>query len=311
MLAVLHHVHILHSCRKTAEAHGMGKSSVSRWVSALKQPHCHKPVQRKRRAIKRESIHDIVAAIIKINPFVTIYKLQWMLLDVHHITVSFSTVYRCMKALKMSYKVASRSPQHQYVDPQHPFITSTTPVYDDAISIDEACFVSCDSPKRGWAPRRCAVPKRPPKRRQTVSLLLAIDRSGIVDYELRKGSFNTISFTAFVARLPHSRRLIMDNVAFHRSKAVREAVASHGSTIHHTPPYCPWFNPVEHAFSAWKAAFRYKRVQREAGAGFLTEDVVSSLASVTAEKCNAFFNHTAHVLANHHTSISQADHDTP
>jgi hypothetical protein len=105
-------------------------------------------------------------------------------------------------------------------------------------------------------------------------------------------------------------QLIMDNVAFHRSKVVREVITANSSTIHHTPPYCPWFNPVEHAFSSCKAAFRYKRVQREPGAGFLKDDVISSLATVTPEKCAAFFDHTARVLVSHH-SRNSGDGDTP
>ena len=296
MFAVLHHRHISKSYRKSATELGMGKSSISRWSKELKISQNLKRCPRKRSSAKSESILSLVEIIVKTDPFVTIHKLKWILQDTHRISVSLSTVYRCMKTLKMSYKVASRSPQHQVVDPQHPFLASTTPIYDDGISIDEACFVSCDTPKRGWAPRKCAVPKRPPKRRQTISLLLAIDRSGVVAYELRKGSFNTVSFKDFVARLPPDRKLIMDNVAFHRSKAVREVVTANGSTIHHTPPYCPWFNPVEHAFSSCKAAFRYKRVQREPGAGFLWDDVISSLATVTPEKCSAFFDHTTRVL---------------
>lgn len=303
MMAVLHHTYMSCSCRVTASVRGVGKSSVSRWARNLR--HCQPPRPKRHRAsAKRNGIADIVSSIIDSDPFTTIQRIHAALQEKHDIHVSVSTVYRCLKELKISYKVAVRSAEHQPADPNHPFLTNEEDVYRQGISVDEACFISCDSPKRGWAARQHAVPKRPPKRRQTVSLLLAIDRTGVVDYEIKKGSFNTVSFQAFVERLPAGRQLIMDNVAFHRSKSVRDALTNRGSSIAFTPPYCPWFNPVEHAFSACKAAFRHKRVRRPSGAGFLTEDVVTSLTAVTAEKCHAFFDHTEKVLASKRAQIS-------
>jgi len=63
------------------------------------------------------------------------------------------------------------------------------------------------------------------------SLLLAIDRNGVVAHCIKKGSFNTISFTDFVSSLPHGRPLIMDNVAFHRSKSVKDVAQANCSTV--------------------------------------------------------------------------------
>ena len=117
MFAVLHHRHISKSYRKSATELGMGKSSISRWSKELKISQNLKRCPRKRSSAKSESILSLVEIIVKTDPFVTIHKLKWILQDTHRISVSLSTVYRCMKTLKMSYKVASRSPQHQVVDP--------------------------------------------------------------------------------------------------------------------------------------------------------------------------------------------------
>ena len=297
MFAVLHHKHMEFSCRQTASSQGVSKSSVSRWTSLFDRT---KAVVNKPRKTRKDSkvpqLCGLVASLVATDPFTTIARIQWTLQSTHNLHVSASSVYRCMKHAKLSYKVATRSPQHQIMDPNHPFLDALNDnVYRDGISIDEACFVSCDAPKRGWALPRTAVPKRPPKRRQTVSLLLAIDRNGVVAHCIQKGSFNTISFTDFVSSLPHGRPLIMDNVAFHRSISVKDVAQANCSTIHHTPPYCPWFNPVEHAFSVCKSWFRQARVRRASGAGYLVEDVVSSIQAVTDNKCRAFFDHTARV----------------
>jgi hypothetical protein len=96
------------------------------------------------------------------------------------------------------------------------------------------------------------------------------------------------------------------HVAFHRSKVVR-VITANSSTIHHTPPYCPWFNPVEHAFSSCKAAFRYKRVQREPGAGFL-KMMSYRACTVTPEMCR-LLRSQARVLVSHH-SRNSGDGDT-
>lgn len=295
MLAVLHHQHMGSSCRGTASSQGVSKSSVSRWTVQFDTKSVSHAVRKTRKDSKVSRLSGVVNALAVSDPFLTIAQIQWVLESSHNMRVSASTVYRCMKASKLAYKVATRSPQHQAMDPSHPFLTETSDrVYENGISIDEACFVSCDAPKRGWAPPGVAVPKHPPKRRQTVSLLLAIDRHGVVAHAVRKGSFNPASFTEFVNSLPPGRELIMDNVAFHRSNAVRNAALANG-TIHHTLPYCPWFNPVEHAFSVCKSWFRQARVRRNSGAGYLVEDVVSSIDAVTSNKCRAFFDHTARV----------------
>jgi hypothetical protein len=69
--------------------------------------------------LQDRSIQSLVEIIVKTDPFVTIHKLKWILQIPSHIR-TLSTVYRCLKTLKMSYKVAARSPQHQAVDPTTP-----------------------------------------------------------------------------------------------------------------------------------------------------------------------------------------------
>ena len=59
-----------------------------------------------------------------------------------------------------------------------------------------------------------------------------------------------------------------------------------------TPPYCPWFNPTEFAFSKTKEAYRRARL---AGAVDFVADVDASLRKLTSEDCSAFFRHAAKV----------------
>jgi transposase len=110
--------------------------------------------------------------------------------------------------------------------------------------------------RRGWSPSRKRVPKRKALNRRKISVLLAVDSSGVQSYVAKPGNFNSEDFAAFLERLPRSRQLILDNVSFHRSKVVADAASECQLDLVFTPPYSPWFNPTEYAFSLAKRAYR-------------------------------------------------------
>ena len=47
--------------------------------------------------------------------------------------------------------------------------------------------------------------------------------------------------------------VIMDNLPAHKSTAVRKAIEAAGAELRFLPPYSPDFNPIEMAFSKFKA----------------------------------------------------------
>lgn len=196
----------------------------------------------------------------------------------------------------MSYKSTSRTKKGQVVDRLHPFFTQTVRYSDDVICVDEASYVSCDTPRKGWSKRGSSIHKHPPKRRRVVSLLLAIDRSGVVQHEIRAGSFDQHSFSRFLERLPQCKTILLDNVSLHKTALVRRTASERGQQLRFTPPYCPWFNPTEYAFSVSKRVFRRLRGLRQQGAGYFEDDIRASLDTVTADKCRAFFDHSSRLV---------------
>ncbi len=89
------------------------------------------------------------------------------------------------------------------------------------------------------------------------SKIAAISYNSFVHYKVLEGSGNTNNFLVFLnklfERLPEpGYTLIMDNVKFHHSPAVQEAVQNAGHTIKFLPAYSPFFNPIEFLFSQWK-----------------------------------------------------------
>jgi hypothetical protein len=124
-----------------------------------------------------------------------------------------------------------------------------------------------------------------------VSVALAIDRTGVIDHHVIQGNFNTRSFASFIARLPNNRSIVLDNVAFHKAVAVREAAERNSIEMHFTPPYCPWFNPTEFAFSATKSRYRRKMCDMDVSIKDLPNFVTTCLETLTANKCSAFFEY--------------------
>jgi hypothetical protein len=126
--------------------------------------------------------------------------------------------------------------------------------------VDETCLYFHPRQHSGYARRgrRLHTPLHP-RRHDKYTLLLAVSNSQVVGWRLLQGSANSASFSAFVTDLEvasHHRHVLMDNVAFHKSKVVAAALAAKGLTAMFTPPYSPEYNPVEMAFSVFKAHMR-------------------------------------------------------
>jgi transposase len=95
------------------------------------------------------------------------------------------------------------------------------------------------------------VPKKPSCSRVKTSFLLAIDRAGIVRHE-SIGKFQLCVVRSVPGNFAekechHGQR------SFHRSNIVKDVAMRKHLTLNFIPPYSPWHNPVEYAFSSIKA----------------------------------------------------------
>ena len=50
--------------------------------------------------------------------------------------------------------------------------------------------------------------------------------------------------------------VVMDNLAAHKEKGMREAIEAQGATLRYLQPYSPDLNPIEQAFAKLKALLR-------------------------------------------------------
>ena len=92
---------------------------------------------------------------------------------------------------------------------------------------------------------------------------MAMSSIRIEHVEHLEGSYNGKHFLSFLERLiarlePHGSKytILMDNVAFHKTKLVQSLIREAGHSLLFTPPYSPDTNPIENVFSLVKHRVR-------------------------------------------------------
>ena len=85
--------------------------------------------------------------------------------------------------------------------------------------------------------------------------------------------------------------VVLDNLAAHKVKAVREAIGKAGATLLYLPPYSPDVNSTEQAFAKLKALLRKAAARTVEG---LKSAIAKALESFTPEECANYFTHAGH-----------------
>jgi transposase len=108
---------------------------------------------------------------------------------------------------------------------------------------------------------------------------------------LLDGAADGAAFAGFVEHLlapalKPGDMVVMDNLAAHKSAAVREAIEARGATLRLLPAYSPDLNPIEKMWSKVKASLRKAATRtREA----LYDAITDALRSVTASDALGWF----------------------
>jgi transposase len=107
---------------------------------------------------------------------------------------------------------------------------------------------------------------------KNVSTVAVVGFEGSMRAQQSQRPFNTQTFSAFLSGmdLPEGSHIILDNVAFHRSKTVADVFESRRWTPLFIPPYQPDFNPIENVFSSVK-----HRVRANLGRGSTVRDAIA------------------------------------
>jgi transposase len=160
------------------------------------------------------------------------------------------------------------------------------------IFIDETGLSTKMARLRGRAPRgeRCLAGV-PHGHWKTTTFTGALRLTGMTAPFVYDGAMNSAVFLAYVEQvlvptLEPGDVIVMDNLAAHKTAAIRRAIEEAGARLLFLPPYSPDFNPIENAFAKLKALLR-ARAERTIGA--LWDAVGSILDAFTPTECSNYF----------------------
>jgi transposase len=143
----------------------------------------------------------------------------------------------------------------------------------------------------------------PGGRRERATTLAALGAEGVVGAASVAAATDGPVFRAYLERvlLPELRRakpdavLAMDNLAAHKTRAVRELLDASGFAYRYLPPYSPALNPIEQAWAKVKGLLRKAAARTVDG---LHTALGPALAAVTAGGARGFFRHAGYGCAN-------------
>ena len=254
---MIHYTHFLRSLRKVANIYKVSKSTLSRWLRGTG----HFRQQRKGRI--EERVYSAIRTLVQTNANVSLADIKHHLRTTNVFNRSISSIQKAVRKAGVTRKrlsqIAEVSPQNETVYAAQKTLFENN--FNKIISIDETCFYSTDHSRYGYAfvgkrARICVSKKR--MSRTKVSLLLATSSEQVIGFKVFVGSCDSNMFAEFIRSLPNitGSTLLMDNVAFHKTRAVRAQTEAKGASIFFTPPYSPWYNPVETTFAILKHRFR-------------------------------------------------------
>lgn len=167
------------------------------------------------------------------------------------------------------------------------------------IFLDETWFSTHMARLYGYAPSgerlRDAIPFR---HWTTLTFVAGLTADGLIAPRVFRGSMTGSAFEDYLRRalIPTCRPgdvLVLDNLASHKTRAVRSALEEAGCTVRYLPAYSPDFNPIEQAFAKLKAMAR-KAAERTADG---VKKLVRSLArKLKPGECANYIHHCGYPL---------------
>ena len=96
---------------------------------------------------------------------------------------------------------------------------------------------------------------------KTTTFVGALRLEGMTAPMVLDGAMHGAAFLAYVEQvlvptLKPGDIVVMDNLPAHKATAVRRAIEAAGAELRFLPPYSPDFNPIEMAFSKFKACLK-------------------------------------------------------
>lgn len=146
----------------------------------------------------------------------------------------------------------------------------------------------------GRAPRGVRVVDTVPASHWRVwTVLGALTMGGVLAAMTIEAATDGAVFRAYVdevlvPRLQPGQVVVLDNLAAHKARWVREAIEGAGCTLRYLPPYSPDLNPIE---MIWAKLKSYLRGVKARARGVLEEALAAGLHRITPQDARNCFSH--------------------
>ena len=168
---------------------------------------------------------------------------------------------------------------------------------EDLVFVDESGANTAMTRTHGYAPKgERLTASIPHGHYETITFVAALTMSGMTAPFAMDRAMNGPWFLAWIeqALLPLLRPgmvIVMDNLPAHKVAGVREAIAGAGCRVEYLPPYSPDLNPIENAFSKFKARLRQEGRRTVDG---VYEAMRLAVDDISAQDCRGYFRHCGH-----------------
>jgi transposase len=168
---------------------------------------------------------------------------------------------------------------------------------ESLVFVDEMGLHTSLAPLYCYAPKgerlRLPVPRN---RGRNTTLLSSMTIGGMGPSLAVEGATTARVFETYVEKvlvpsLHTGQLVVMDNLAAHKPKRVRELIEERGCEFLYLPAYSPDYNPIEEAFG------KIKRFLRKVGArpkDALVGAIGQALSAVSAEDARGYFEHAGY-----------------
>jgi len=231
---------------------------------------------------------------------ITLKKLAVLMHDEFGITVSISTIDRCLREFHYTIKNILPIPEARNSEriielrflysQEFRRLEQITPL-ESFLFLDEVGFKVCTRPKRGRSLIGLrATTSVPQARSRNISVVAVMNRNELIYRKVYDQAVNDENFQLCLTELKEKCQLIgielpvliLDNARIHHYKNFNFS----GFNVLYLPPYCPFLNPIENCFSKWKnLVIRYGCVNE----GQLKERINTAFLEINLSDCNGYY----------------------
>lgn len=126
---------------------------------------------------------------------------------------------------------------------------------------------------------------------KTITFVGGLTLSGMIAPLMLDNAMDGAAFVAWVEQmlapeLSPGKIVIMDNLPAHKLDAVRQAIEARGAELRYLPPYSPDLNPIEMAYSKFKALLKKAAARTIAD---LQTAIADALPQLSPSDCCGYF----------------------